>query len=224
MPDFIAALRYRDSWGAVNVSGLGRHFNHDTGLASESASGWGFHAGATVNLPFIAEGDKIVGLFNIGQGLGRYLTGSSGSGSVMVHCNTAGLGGADDGNDNNGTDMPDPSGASPLTHPGCDPSMSVATSWGVMVGGTHQWTGNISSNVYYGHTEHDYTNDAGPLMLRGLVSALDSVHANLMWNPVSSVTVGLEFIHGWLDTVSQTTGVESSGTASRFQLGMKYGF
>ena len=206
MPDFLAALRYRDSWGAVNLSGLGRHFNQDTGLASASAVGWGFHAGATVNLPFIAEGDKIVGLFNIGQGLGRYLNGSSGSGTVMVHCKHLG------------------SSTSPMTNPGCKPTMSVATSWGVMVGGTHQWTGNISSNAYYGHSEHDYdVNAVGALMVRGLASTLDSVHANLMWNPVSSVTVGLEFMHGWLDSV-QAAGVEGSGTASRFQLGMKYGF
>jgi hypothetical protein len=215
LPDFIAALRYRDSWGAINVAGLGRHFNSDLGAGGDAASsaGWGFHAGATVKLPFIADGDKIVALFNVGQGLGRYLTGSSGSGTVMVHCNDL------------GSSTPNLSGASPLTNPGCNPTMSVATSWGAMVGGTHKWTSNLYSNAYYGHAQHRYdVNAVGALMVRGLTKSIDSVHANIMWKPVGAVTVGFEFMHGWIDTVSQTAGVEGSGTASRFQLGMKYGF
>jgi len=213
LPDFVAALRYRDSWGAVNLAGLGRHFNHDTGITQVSGAGWGFHAGATIKLPFIAEGDKIVGLFNYGQGIGRYLTGGSGSGTVQITCN------------NNTSSTQNQSGSSPLTNPGCDAKMNVATSWGMMVGGTHKLTDNISANAYYGHTSNHYNvNAMGATLSHGLVRSLDSVHANLQWSPVGSVTVGLEFMHGWLDSVNQAAGVEGSGQASRFQLGMTYGF
>jgi hypothetical protein len=103
--------------------------------------------------------------------------------------------------------------------------MNVATSWGMMVGGTHKLTDNISANAYYGHTSNHYNvNAMGATLSHGLVRSLDSVHANLQWSPVGSVTVGLEFMHGWLDSVNQAAGVEGSGQASRFQLGMTYGF
>jgi len=214
MPDFIAALRQRDSWGAINVAGIGRHFNTDLGASGDvvDSAGWGFHAGTTIKLPFIAEGDKIGRIFNAGQGLGRYLTGGPGSGTVMVHCN------------NLGSSTQNLSGASPLTNPGCNPTMSVATSWGGVVGGTHKWTSNLYSNAYYGHTSNDYdVNAVGARMVRVLTKSTDSSDANILWTPVAAVTVGFEYMHGWIDTVSQTAGTEGSGTASCFQLSMNYG-
>jgi hypothetical protein len=208
VPDMVGALRYRDSWGAVNVSSVVRHFNWDTGTAGEAADTWGYgvHIGATINVPFITEGDVIRAVFNFGDGIGRYMT--YGTPGVVISCSDPGH-----------------SGASPLSVPGCTAQMDTQDAYGWWVGGTHHWTDAIQSNLFYGSTSKGVAVDRlGAIATQGLTSDTQSLHANLLWNPVSAVTIGLEYIHGWNNLVSNTVGNEGSGTASRFQLGMQYSF
>jgi len=210
VPDFVMALRYRDSWGALNVSGVGRYFNWDNGLTQDSAWGYGFHAGTTINLPFIKEGDSIRAVFNFGDGIGRYMT--SGTPGVVVSCATT------------SSSAPNTSGSSPLSRPGCGANMTTQFAYGWWVGGTHHWTDNIRSNLFYGSVTNEVeVNRLGALASQGLTRDVQTLHANVMWSPVSAVTVGLEFIHGWRNLTSNANA-EGSGVASRFQLGMKYGF
>ena len=211
VPDFVAALRYRDSWGAVNVSGVGRHFNWDNGVAQDNTWGYGFHAGTTINLPFIKEGDTIRAVVNFGDGIGRYMT--SGTPGVVISCAQG------------SSSAPATSGASPLSRPGCQGNMTTQFALGWWVGGTHHWTDSIRSNLFYGSVNNEIeTNRLGATAASGLTKSVQTLHVNTMWSPVSAVTVGLEFMHGWRDTVNNAANGEGSGTASRFQLGMKYGF
>ncbi len=43
-------------------------------------------------------------------------------------------------------------------------------------------------------------NTLGAIVSQGLTRDVQTLHANVMWNPVSAVTIGLEFIHGWRNT------------------------
>jgi len=212
VPDMVAALRYRDSWGAVNVASVVRKFNWDSGTAGAQADTWGYgvHIGATINVPFITEGDVIRGVLNFGDGIGRYMT--YGTPAVVISCSES------------NSSAPATSGASPLTRPGCSPQMTTQFAYGFWVGGTHNWTDNIASNLFYGSTSKEVeVNRLGAIAAQGLTRDTQTLHANLLWNPVSAVTVGLEFIHGWNNLVSNANA-EGSGTASRFQLGMQYNF
>ncbi len=68
MPNFLAALRYRPGWGAVNLSGVLR----EVSTADDSLVVYGFHAGAHVN---VAEGTRLMATVNIGSGIAGYLVG-----------------------------------------------------------------------------------------------------------------------------------------------------
>ncbi|RFB80838.1 porin [Methylovirgula sp. 4M-Z18] len=62
-PDVVGTLRYDQSWGAVQVSGL--YHNNDAevsssiGAAHKDASGWGGKAGLDLKLPQVAPGDEL---------------------------------------------------------------------------------------------------------------------------------------------------------------------
>ena len=210
VPDLVAALRYRDSWGAVNLSGVGRHFNWDNGLTQDDTWGYGIHTGVTIKLPFIKDGTNIRGAFTFGDGVGRYL--GNATPGVVISCAT------------DSSSAPNTSGASPLSRPGCGADMTTQFAHGWWAGLNHNWTDNINSNLFYGATTNEVeVNRLGALASQGLTKDVQTLHANVRWNPVSSVTIGLEFMHGWR-SVTTNPGAESSGTASRFQLGMQYGF
>jgi len=201
-PDFIAALRWRPSWGAVNVAGVLRNFNYDDGAgAQDDAWGGGGHVGVTIKL---WGKDYIGGVFNYGPGLGRYVTGV-GARDYTVGCSTG-------------------AGRTAMVA-GCGADLDVVTTWGGWASFTHYWTDTLRSNIIYGEggsnaNVHQLGNAA-----RGQTDHGRSVHVNLLWNPVSKVTIGLEYIHGWRHTAATAGfGTETSGTAGRLQLGMQYNF
>ncbi len=208
MPDLVAALRYRDSWGAVNVTSVGRQFNFDNGVDQDSAWGYGVHIGAHLNL---FEGDQIGGATNFGKGIGRYSTGALEG--VALSCATG------------SSSAPATSGASPLNRPGCGADLDPQFAWGFWATYSRRWTDTLSSNLTYGHQKNEYNvNQLGAVVVAGTTNSADTLHANLIWSPISSVNFGLEFMHGWRDTTSNVAGAEGSGTAARFQLGMQYIF
>ncbi|MCX7355168.1 MAG: DcaP family trimeric outer membrane transporter [Alphaproteobacteria bacterium] len=54
---------------------------------------------------------------------------------------------------------------------------------------------------------------------------IQNAAVNLIWNPVSKVAIGLEYMYGWRYLAKAvTTGGEMEGNASRLQLGMQYFF
>jgi len=84
LPDFVARVRYRESWGAVNVAGVARYFNYDDGATgSDSAWGGGVHVGATVHT---WGQDSLKFNFNFGPGLGRYVRTTNTSPELNVTC------------------------------------------------------------------------------------------------------------------------------------------
>ena len=88
---------------------------------------------------------------------------------------------------------------------------------GGFVGLTHNWSGSLSSGVYYGWVESDF-GDA-KATFADLSQTQRTLHANIWWSPAPKARVGVEYIHGWRET---NDGRE--GDAARLQLGLQYSF
>ena len=193
LPDFVGALRYRAPWGAINVSAVIRQFNFDNGQVQDDVWGYGVHVGANVK---VFGNDTLSGVFNTGEGIGRYLGGAVAG--VTVSCATA-------------------PGTFVAT---CKPDLETQSAWGAWGGYTHHWNDSMRSNLYYGHVQNEVNvGELGAAASQGQNNTVDTLHANIWWSPVSRVNIGLEFAHGWRETVA-----EGSGEASRIILGMQYVF
>ncbi len=83
---------------------------------------------------------------------------------------------------------------------------------GGMAGVSHGWSDSIRSGVFYGWVENDNPGMA-------LDKTRQTVHANVIWSPVPQADIGFEVIYG-----SRETNAGATGEATRFQIGVKYGF
>ncbi len=75
LPNFLAALRFRPGWGALNVSGmLGEvRYNDQASKTEDTLTISGLHLGGHLNL---GDSTKLLGTFNVGKGgLAGYLIG-----------------------------------------------------------------------------------------------------------------------------------------------------
>ncbi len=96
--------------------------------------------------------------------------------------------------------------------------LEALDSMGGFVGLTHNWSGSVSSGVYYGWVENDF-DDSAKATYADLSQSLRTLHANIWWSPAPKMRVGAEFIQGWRET---NDGRE--GDATRLQLGLQYSF
>ena len=67
VPNFLAALRYRPSWGAINLSGVLREYRKD----EDNLLVYGVHVGANVNV--LTGKTKLLATFNVGSGVAGYM-------------------------------------------------------------------------------------------------------------------------------------------------------
>ena len=168
VPNFLAALRYRPSWGAINLSGVLREYRTD----EDNLMVYGFHAGANVNV--LGGKTKLLATFNVGSGVAGYMLSNAGAATLI-------------GSELEGQDV-----------------------MGGFVGITHSWTDTLRSGLYYGWDDHDDKDGNG--------EQSSTIHANVFFNPVPQITVGLEYIYGQRDINDE------DGDASRVQLGFQYSF
>ena len=96
--------------------------------------------------------------------------------------------------------------------------LEALDSMGGFVGLTHNWSGSVSSGLYYGWVENDFE-DAAKAAHPALSQSLQTLHATIWWSPAPKTRVGAEYIHGW----RETNGGEE-GDAARLQLGFVYSF
>ena len=188
MPKFLAALRYRPSWGTVNLSGVLR----EVSTRDDSLVVYGLHTGAHVN---VADGTRLMATFNTGSGMAGYLIGGGNVATLR------------------------------------DGKLDGQDMMGGFAGITHRWTDSWRSGLYYGWVRHDTNDGVHAKAAATEIAELRSLHANLFWNPVPPLTIGLEFMHGWReanprvddgDAVDPTQATD--GKASRIQLSMQYNF
>jgi hypothetical protein len=99
----------------------------------------------------------------------------------------------------------------PVTH-----KIETTAQWGGLVSYQHFWLDNLRSTLVYSYAERDNDLD---FVADTVDSKYQSIHANLMWSPVSRVNLGLEYIYA-------TREVENGddGDINRLQLGFQYSF
>jgi hypothetical protein len=76
VPNFLAALRYRPSWGAINLSGVLREYRTD----EDNLLVYGVHVGANVNV--LTGKTKLLATFNVGSGVAGYLWSNASAASL----------------------------------------------------------------------------------------------------------------------------------------------
>ncbi len=201
MPDTILRLRYKASWGAVNVSGVMRYFEYDGGVGGTStAIGGGGHIGAHVN----TWGKDQFGFnFNGGPGLGRYIQTTNTSPETNAVC---------------------PGNPNTAFTPGCAVDLTVNMVYGGWVQYTHHWADQWRSNAIYGYMHADIPVAQLGTGADGLSRNIQNAAVNLIWNPVPGVMFGLEYMYGWRYLARAAAGTQGYGEASRLQLAMSYNF
>ncbi len=90
--------------------------------------------------------------------------------------------------------------------------LTAYDSIGGFAGVSHGWSDSIRSGVFFGWVENDNPGMA-------LDKTRQTVHANVIWSPVPQADIGFEVIYG-----SRETNAGATGEATRFQIGVKYGF
>jgi len=88
----------------------------------------------------------------------------------------------------------------------------VVPSFGGEVGYQHWWLPNLRSNFNLGYMHQDLRSQFAGVPAPGTGTfnkELVSAHANLLWNPVSFVTVGVEYMYGHRIVVNNLKGDEN---------------
>jgi len=99
----------------------------------------------------------------------------------------------------------------PITH-----QIETNEQWGGLVSYKHFWLDNLRSTLVYSYAERDndldYVSDT-------VDSKYQSIHANLMWSPVSRINLGIEYIYA-------TREIENGddGEINRLQSGIQFNF
>jgi hypothetical protein len=160
--------------------------------------GYGGHFGVDVKPGWFGwVKDDIIAHFVAGDGIGSYLNASNNF-SLATNFGSAGN-----------------YGAFNVTPTAANAALIRATTvqqLGAEVGYQHWWLDNLRSNLNGGFNAQNGV----PISLVGATAAnsfnkeLISVHANLIWNPVSFVDIGLEYTWGQRTVINNTTGTVSA--------------
>ena len=82
IPNLLAALRLKTSWGAINVSGLVGQVLYENGAMEENLTISALHVGANVGL---GKDTRLWGTFNVGQGgLAGYMVGATAAATLVA--------------------------------------------------------------------------------------------------------------------------------------------
>ncbi len=235
MPDLTGHIEYKDVWGDVNLAGVVRHFNLNTGgnagnttgaavnCQGSSAAAGAAGVGCLINTTASAfAGGLIVGgKWKIGQVLGGLFamdsiaaTGSWGPGINRYFYE--------------GSTPPfDATDVYTLNAAGTAISGSIktVTQTGGIIDFQHWWTPNVRTTIAYSVTAWDF--GAVPYSA-AQIRHMQTGYVNLIWSPVKAVNIGLEFMYGSVDfrhegaTPAYAGG--NSGSAKRLMASLQYMF
>jgi outer membrane DcaP-like protein len=216
-PDLTVKGVYTDAWGHISVSGIGRRFETDngggdaTGLTNQESDAWG--GGGDISgtisigkfIPFAPIASDQIG-FNgfYGSGIGRY---------------------AHEGGGVNGAVIKNFPGTAAVKV-----RLETQPTWGGFVWYLHNWTDTLRSNVVFG-IQGTHWSDAIPNPGNSLLTdRIDTAHVNLIWSPIKSVNLGVEYMWGERDfhtspfAKSGTAGTQKAGNDNRMQFSAQYLF
>ena len=195
-PALTAALYIPQPWGHFDLSGVLRP---DIGLSdgayySKNFVGGGGHIGFGFKPGWFTPKDDITFHFTGGTGLGAYLNDST---NAAIETNFAAT----------------TTGATTGAHPASAVLAKLIPSIGSEIGYQHWWSDNLRSTFSYG-VNHEYGLSATYIgaQITSANKELQTAHANLVWNPVSFVTIGVEYMWG-----QRTVAVAPAGTTANSQ-------
>jgi hypothetical protein len=199
-PSFVAQLSHKWSTGQVGLSGMVREVAVDTagvgGQLDDSTTAYGLNLGAEWAL---TKRWKVGAQFLWGEGLGVY-----------------GGGGISSGNNHF------------ITAQGNNPS-DFAINTVSTVGGSAfvqwQFTDTVRFNVLYGREQYGYDLAKSAIPGPGTTTAssipdwIDEIFANVMWEPVPRVNIGLQYGYGFAGLMNGPNAKQS-----RLELAFRYTF
>jgi Porin subfamily len=218
-PDVVAKYTYDGGWGHFAAAGIVRYISLDTGdvgLAGGTNLNPATAVGTVANplvlgtkttvgsAAMVALSVKTFGRDSInmevagGSGLGRYQVGDldNRTGASLEFCNIA-----------------------RTLVCGLEDTRQV----GGVASYQHFWANNLRSNIVGGYFR--YLNTEYPDNTANSVKDMTSFHANLIWDPVERVSLGVEYIWGKLNMLqSPTPGVSASGVGQRIGTNLKVFF
>jgi len=230
MPDITARATYTDSWGDLNAAGVLRYFAVDNGQGSSTQGNLLPGAAAlgtnSVSKDVIGGGGTISGTINVGnwiggyfakdqigfggyvgEGLNRYIDTSGRQGDAILTIRANGAGGSTQ-------------------------SLDTQLQYGGFFWILHNWTDTLRTNAVFGidaqNWKNVFVNSQGGAAGTQL-DKVESLHVNLIWSPVKSVNIGVEWMWGYnenLNLLNSTAGITggSRGTANQVQFSAQYVF
>jgi len=207
-PDVLARIRWEEaSQGSIQLVGLVRptmsiNNRGDAVPANRyerSVTGWGFQLSGQYR---VTERDNVFARVVYGEGIGRYLGGTSNGQGFVSNALTTGVTPA-------------------------NVRMNAVHVLALAGGYTHYWTPTIRSTVLYTWSQLYYPSYVAAFANAGRSVLNRTIHAgnvNLVWSPVRQVDVGVEYNYAERELeVAQTDGVRG-GVAHRVQLSGRFRF
>ncbi|HVC52235.1 MAG TPA: DcaP family trimeric outer membrane transporter [Stellaceae bacterium] len=203
-PDFTAALYIPQPWGHIDIGGVLRPAMglSDGKYLSRSYTGGGGAISFDVKPGWLTPKDDILFHFVAGDGLGAYL---NNFGNAAIETNYSAL---TTGATGGACVAAGPAGA---TTANCVRSKLIQEIGGE-IGYQHWWASNLRSTFSFGINEQNGVKSSYLTAAAAAAASrrIETAHANLLWNPVPFVTVGVEYMWGQRWAVAVPTGTPDS--------------
>ena len=216
MPDITAHAVYTDAWGHISGQIIGRYFETDNGggdsglprKESSSAFGGGGAVSGTLNIgkmiawaPIASDQLGFNGLY--GSGIGRYASEGGAFPNSAVIKNFPGIAPASPG-----------------------VKLETQATWGGFLWYLHNWTDTLRSNIVGGIQEVHWSDQIANPGNSALTDRVITGHLNLIWSPIKSANIGVEYMWGERDFhhTPGTGGNQKAGNDNRIQFSAQYLF
>jgi hypothetical protein len=197
-PDFTVAYYLSRPWGHFDISAVVRPGLdvEDGAFLSRHFIGFGGHIGMDIKPGWFGwVKDDFTFHITGGNALGRYLS-SNTNFALATNYGAPGAYGSFGG----------PTSAASAAAILVKPTFE----WGSEIGYQHWWLDNLRSNINAGFNAHNIPSQLiGAGQLGVLNKEVITAHTNLIWNPVSSVDVGIEYMWGQRTVASNAHGTEN---------------
>jgi hypothetical protein len=205
MPDVVGNLKYAGTWGTAQLSGAIHQVRTDlpAGPAADFETEYGFAiAGSvSVNLPMLAPGDALWVMATYADGAPAYLNGGN-AGSIIGPFAAF----------ENGSVLLADGTIDPVTG-----DFEKTRAWSVAGGLRHYWTAQVRSNLFGSYLDSD---SRQPFNTAGDFREY-RVGANVFWQPVSGLDLGVEVIYANTDLRGTVAGLpirDSHGWEGRLRV------
>ncbi|MCB5176123.1 porin [Microvirga lenta] len=189
LPNVVGNVKYVGTWGNIQLSGAATQLSSANlfpvggGLVNipDTEYGWAAQLSGAFNLPMLAPGDALWFAATYANGALSYL----GFGSTLgIGVLAAGI---------------DDAYINAITG-----DIERGEGWSIAGGLRHYWTPQIRSNVFGSYARVEYGRGAATLLPTGVYAGLNDfnewrVGANVFWQPVSGLDLGVEVMYSNLD-------------------------